>query len=311
MRCFVTGATGFVGSHASRRLLSEGCAVAALVRPSANRWRIADIERSLALIPGDLDALTASESAIAAFRPDVIVHCGWRGRGRGFRDDAGQFDWNVGPTLDLVRIARRVGCRRFVAVGSQAEYGPINGSVNEETYLKPTTAYGVAKYCLGLVTAKMCSLAGIEHCWLRLFAAYGPFDDRDTLIPSLVFDAANGRSPRLGPGTNRLDYLHTDDVAAAIARACSIGAGQGSFVLGSGRAETVRWTAERVWARAGAPTPLSFGAIDGPPGQSDAVIADSRRLRDATGWRPTIELENGLDRTVDWLLANQARYPAI
>ena len=152
MRVLLTGATGFVGSYALRRLLDAGHEVAVLVRPAANPWRIADVISRATRVEGDLRDLAAAEPAIARFAPESVAHLAWGGVGNASRNDPAQVE-NLGPSLELVRLAARVGAGAFVGLGSQAEYGPHEGAIDERAATRPTTLYGATKLACGQLTA--------------------------------------------------------------------------------------------------------------------------------------------------------------
>ena len=127
MRVLVTGATGFVGSHATRRLVAAGHEVAILARPESNTSRLADILPRLRVVRSNCDL----DSALGSFRPEATLHAAWRGVFHD-RDDLGQFD-NVHATAALLEAFIAVGCKCWVGLGSLSEYGPWPHNIREET----------------------------------------------------------------------------------------------------------------------------------------------------------------------------------
>src|SRR5262245_17757731 len=160
MRALITGATGFIGSYVAHSLLARGWAVAAIVRGGADPWRIASLLPQLHVIGGDLAAGTLDVRAIAAFAPTLTIHLAWDGVSGRVRDDPRQVD-NVAAGVRLVEAVRAAGCRRFIGLGSQAEYGPSRGPLDEDSATTPLTMYGVAKLATCRLTRRLCELHGI------------------------------------------------------------------------------------------------------------------------------------------------------
>jgi len=306
MRCLVTGATGHIGSHLVRYLLGQGVEVATLVRPTtSNLWRIKDILPHLHVITGDLTAIDEAAPVIRDFAPDTVFHLGWYGVGNRYRDDPAQITQNLHGSLKLVELAHGVGCKRWIGLGSQAEYGTYNSVLTEDMPTRPQTTYGVVKLCMGLLSEKLCEAYGVGFVWLRFTAAYGPMDDHNHMIPALILKLLRGERPSLTLGEQRWDYLYVEDAVEAIWRAATTPSAQGTFNLGSGEANTIRGIVERIRDMIGPNLPLGFGEVPYRPDQVMHLQADISRLRQVTGWSPRVSLDEGLQRTVEWYRENQ------
>jgi len=306
VRCLVTGATGHIGSHLVRYLLKRRVEVAALVRPAtSNLWRIKDMLLHLHVITGDLTAIDEAAPAIRDFAPDTVFHLGWYGVGNRYRDDPAQVTQNLHGSLKLLELAHEVSCKRWIGLGSQAEYGPYNSVLTEDMPTRAQTTYGVAKLCLGLLSQKLCQAYGIGFAWLRLTAAYGPMDDQEHMIPELILRLLRGEKPSLTLGEQRWDYLYVEDAVEAIWQAAITPEAQGIFNLGSGQAYTVKSIAEHIRDLIGPDLPLGFGEVPYGPDQIMHLQADISHLRQVTGWSPQVSLNEGLRRTVEWFRENQ------
>jgi nucleoside-diphosphate-sugar epimerase len=307
MRVFVTGASGFVGAHVVGLLVDRGVSVAALLRSGRAAWRLAALDGRYHPIHGDLADVAAWAPALAAFRPDVVLHLAWAGVAGAHRNDPAQLGANVTGTVALVDAAADAGAGALVGRGSQAEYGPLEGPADEEHPTRPTTLYGVAKLAAGLASGVRARERGLRHAWLRLFSVYGPLDDGPWLIPSLVRALLAGGAPPLTAGTQRWDYLYVTDVADALVAAAERADVRGIYSLGSGEPRTVRSIAEAVRDHVDPTIPLAFGAVPMRPDQVVHLEADARRLRRDAAWAPRIAFADGLARTVEWARAHGAR----
>lgn len=307
MRVFVTGASGFVGAHVLRLLVERGDTAAALLRGHAPPWRLADLGGRYQAIHGDLADVPAIAPALARFRPEVVLHLAWIGVSNTHRNDPAQLGPTLGGTVALVDAAAEAGAGVWIGLGSQAEYGPLDGPADETCPTRPTTLYGVAKLAAGLASAVRAAECGLRHAWLRLFSAYGPLDDGPWLIPSLARALLAGASPPLTAGTQRWDYLYVTDVAHALVAAAERSAVHGVYALGSGEPRTVRSVAEAVRDAVDPGIPLAFGALPMRPDQATHLEADARRLRRDAAWTPRVAFADGIARTVEWLRAHGAR----
>lgn len=308
MKVFLTGASGFVGSYVLRHLLVAGDQVAVLLR-DGRPWRVADVVDSVAVIRGDLSDPTTFASALGKFEPETLIHLAWGGVQGRHRNDPLQLQ-NLHDTIELLRIAADCGLRHFVGLGSQAEYGPAQGVLSEDLPTRPTTLYGATKLATRYLTEQICFHAEIRFAWLRLFSAYGPRDDAAWLIPSTILGLLRGDRPALTKGEQLWDFVHADDVAAAICGIAASRTASGVFNVGSGQTGTIRSIVERLRDLAAPGAALGFGELDYRPDQIMHLKADISRLRAAIGWEPQVSLADGLSQTVEWFREQRGRYAA-
>lgn len=300
MRFLVTGATGHLGSFLTRSLVHQGHDVAVFIRPNSDIWRIQEIIHRVRTINGDLSQIEQRTPDIVEFAPDIVFHLGWYGVTSEFRDDPRQITENLNGSLRLLEAAHDAGSKCWIGIGSQAEYGPVDGILNEQTPLRPTTAYGKTKLSIGLLTQELCRAYGIRHVWLRLLATYGPMDDGRRLIPSVINQLLAGQKPALTPGEQCWDYLHVEDFIAALQAVALNDSTQGTFVIGSGTAHPLRKIVERIRDLIDPKLPLGWGELPYRANQIMHLEADPGLLQRATDWHPKITLEQGLATTVDW-----------
>ena len=296
MRCLVTGASGHLGSFLTERLVATGADVTALVRPQSDLWRLRDVSDRIKTIKADL---IDAKKEISNTAVDVVFHLAWQGVTTSSKNDAAQ-SRNVEAGLKFFEIVRSSGCRTWVGIGSQAEYGVPNTVLTEDTPARPVTAYGKSKLELGERLKELCEASGIRYVWLRLLATYGPKDDERHLLPSVIRELLNGQRPQLTAGEQQWDYLYVEDAAEAIYQTAIKADVDGVFNLGSGETHSIRAIVERVRDLINPRLSLGFGELPYAPDQQMHLAANIDKLVDATGWRPLVGIEEGLQRTVDW-----------
>jgi UDP-glucose 4-epimerase len=304
---FLTGASGFLGSRVLSRLLRDGRRVAVLLRPSSDLWRISQNLQAVTPVMGDLKEPSSYAEALARFEPDTLIHLAWWGVQNQHRDDPHQVA-NLGATLALLEKAAASGVRHFIGLGSQAEYGPSKNVIDENAPTRPTTVYGVTKLATGLLGEQFCRRVGIRFAWLRIFSSYGAGDDPSWLIPSTALSLLRGERPALTKGEQLWDFVHVDDVAAAICAVADTCEAAGVFNVGSGTVATIRSIVERLRDLVTPGAPLGFGELPYRVDQVMHLQADIQRLTMATGWKPKISLAEGLQQTVEWFREHRDRY---
>ena len=298
-RILITGAGGFVGAAVADLAAREGHEVTVLVRNPASP-RVVALGGRCAVAVVDLANDEAVRVALAEARPDIIIHSAWEGVGGPDRAGDIQLD-NIRTTVALLDAGIAAGTRRFIGIGSQAEYGRHDRRIDESAATEPFLLYGAAKLSACHLTRQRATEAGIGFAWLRLFSPYGPGDNPNWLIPSVAAQILAGQAPRTSLGTQKWDYLHIADTARGVLAAALTDSAQGVFNLSSGRAVTVRLIVERIRDLACPGLELRFGDIPFVPNQIMHVEGDCSRLTAATGWSPTIAIEDGLVTVVDAL----------
>jgi nucleoside-diphosphate-sugar epimerase len=296
-KLLITGAGGFVGAASVRVALSAGYHVVALVRRPGSR-RLAAVSGLIEMHAADLSNTAAIAAILANSRPDIVIHSAWEGVGGTLRASDIQFE-NIRTACALADAAIAAGVRKFVGIGSQAEYGRFNRRITEADLPQPSMLYGAAKLAASHLIRQRAHAAGMDFAWLRLFSVYGPGDNGNWLIPSSIAEMLRGRAPRTTAGTQRWDYLHIDDVARGVLDCAVTDEATGTFNLSSGIPVTVRSILEMARDRAAPGLALRFGDIPFGPDQIMHLEGDNGLLRGVTGWSPQVPLDLGLVGTVN------------
>ena len=242
-------------------------------------------------------------AALRAFDCDTVINLAWRGVANHARNDYSKYD-NIALADRWARAAADAGVAHYIGVGSQAEYGPTEGIVDETMPLLPTTRYGVAKAAAGLATRAALLGTNTAFSWVRIFSAYGPGDAPHWMIQAIGRSLLKDEPAEMTPGTQLWDYIYVDDVAEAFAAMAATPAGLGYVNLGSGSTSTVREIVELMKAAAASQSDIVFGAVPFRPDQVMHLEADIGKLTSITGWRPRVPLDRGLARTIDYLREN-------
>ncbi len=292
MRVLVTGAAGFIGSHVARALVTRGDDVLALLRTGTSRRRIGDLVDRMRIDEARLDEPEQVTQVLDRFRPEAVIHLAWYAHPHDYLS-SGE---NVRSLATTNFFAERVfasGCRKFVGVGSCAEYSSKPSPRRESDRTEPMTLYGACKRAASLVVGGLGRAAQAEVAWARIFHVHGRDEDPARLVTRVAAALARGEAVELSPGDQVRDHLHVTDVAAALAHLTGPNRA-GSFNVCSGEGVTLKDVLTTVGEILGRPELLRFGARPYAADEEHYLVGDPTRLRQ-TGWLPALpDLRTGL-----------------
>jgi UDP-glucose 4-epimerase len=302
-RVIVTGAAGFVGANLVRRLLLEDHHVYVLLRKPEEAWRLEDIRDDLCVSKIDLSDQQAVKEAVRTVKPDWIFHLAAHGA-YSHQNDMGQMiGTNVTGTSNLVDVCVEQGFEAFVNAGSSSEYGYRSSPPSEDDRIDPNSPYAVTKS----FGTQYCAFAARKHnmhiVTLRLYSAYGPYEDKGRFIPTLVSQAINGHLPPLvAPDTAR-DFVYVDDVCEAFMLAATKAVTERGLVfnVGTGIQTTIRQAVDIAIDVFGIKESPEWNTMPGRQWDTDKWVADISRIKRCLGWTPTVSLQAGLKQTAEWI----------
>jgi nucleoside-diphosphate-sugar epimerase len=285
----LTGATGFLGGHALVALAQTGHEVHAVARRRGPARE--------GVIWHETDLLAGCE-VVGEVEPEILIHLAWYAEHGEYWSSVENVRW-VEASLALLRAFVAAGGRRVVMAGTCAEYEWSREVYPEDAPQRPATLYGAAKHGLHTVAAALAEQAGLSLAWGRLFFMYGPGEPPGRFVPSVVRALLRGEPAPMTSGTQRRDFLHVADAGAAFA-ALAKGTLEGAVNLASGEGVLLRDLANLIAQRTGGVDLLRVGALPDRDGDPASLLADVGRMRDELGFRPQIELGDGLDTTVEF-----------
>jgi nucleoside-diphosphate-sugar epimerase len=242
----------------------------------------------------NLEDIGAVRTLLGEVKPDVIFHLG--GLVNGAPEPAlvlPTFHSLLTSTVNLLDVATELGCRRVVLVGTLEE-------PQGDAEAVPTSPYGAAKWAASAYGRMYHRLCRTPVVIIRTFMTYGPGQPEWKVIPYTILSLLADRVPEISNGERRLDWVYLDDVVEGFLRAGSVPDVEGKTVeLGSGRTVAIREIVTRIATLVGSRAMPAFGARLDRPAQ-DNRVADIAQAFATMGWRPSIGLDDGLARTVEW-----------
>ena len=309
----VAGGAGFVGSAIVRELLRRGSIVVCYDNYlHGHPAHVAGLAGPLTVIHGDVRDDWSLFKALRDHHVEYIIDC----VGDTFVPTAyimpeRFFDINVGGTLHLLRAVKALSLKRILYVSSTEVYGDADqAKCNEETRFNPVNTYAVSK----AAADRLCNTYFLEHgvpvVIARIFNCYGPRETEPYVIPEIIAQLHRGPRVALGNVKAERDFTFVHDTANALISVLASDMPNGEPVnIGSDTSYTVEWLAHKL-AKI---MQLKSLQITSDPARFrrrdiDRFRCDNTKLLKYTNWKPTVGIDEGLKITVDWFLANGARW---
>ncbi len=321
MKVLVTGAAGFIGSHAVEGLLARGAQVRGLdcfddyydVRRKRANLDAIGARKGFEFQEGDFRSTEVCLRAVEGV--DAVVHLGARpGVRASIEDPRRTFDMNLVGTLTLLEAMRERGPKRLVFGSTSSVYGgdaPLPFR-EEQPSSRPLSPYAASKRACELLIASYVELHSLGAITLRLFTVYGPRGRPDMSVGRFVESALAGRAvPLHGDGSVTRDFTYVDDIARGVVAATDRALpGELHLVnLGGSERSSIRDMIGFVEKHTG--QSLKIEKKPPAPGDAPTTWASVERAEKLLGWRPEVRLEEGVRRTVLWAREMRAKHLAI
>lgn len=317
----VTGGCGFIGSHFVRLLLLE------------KAWRVVNLDKltyagdpgrlsDVAGLPryrfvrGDIVDEKLVDEIVATERPWAIVNFAAESHvDRSILDPAPFLRTNVQGVHSLLEAARRHGVERFLQVSTDEVYGDADGLEprSEEDPLRPSSPYAASKAAADLLCLAYARTYRLPVLVARSSNNYGPHQYPEKLIPLVIRNLLMGQEvPLYGDGAQRRDWLFVEDNCRALLLILERGAVGTVYNVATGvrvaNVEIVRRLCRSLARELGADAAGfldRIGFVRDRPGHDREYAVRTDRVTRTLGWRPEVDLDEGLRRTVRWYLAHR------
>ncbi len=301
----ITGATSMLGLATIDEYLKNGIEkIYAVVREaSPNLSRLPTDERIIKVYCqiSNYENLNSMISDTC----DIFYHMAWDGTGTKRAVSVTGQNNNIRYTLDALRSAKCLGCTKFIATGSQAEYGISDlDKQSPDSNVNPCTAYGIAKYAAGKMAMLEAEGLDISCIWARVFSVYGKYDKASSMIMSSISKMLNGDKVSYTPAEQMWDYLYSEDAGRALYLIGEKVTGNHVYCLGSGVKRPLREYIEIMRDKIDKSLPLGIGDIPYPENAVMNICADIESLSSDTGWKPQVSFEEGIEITIDFIRGN-------
>ena len=327
MKLLVTGGAGFIGSAVVRMAVGRGYEVVNLdaLTYAACLENVASVAGSnlYAFEHADIRDRPALDRIFATHKPDAVMHLAAESHvDRSIDGPADFIATNILGTFNMLEAARsywvasgRPAGFRFHHISTDEVFGSLGptGQFTETTPYDPRSPYSASKASSDHLVRAWAETYGLPVVMTNCSNNYGPFHFPEKLVPVVILNALAGRPiPVYGAGENVRDWLYVEDHADALLLVLQKGALGRSYNIGGENersnidlVRTICGVLDRLRPKA-TPYADQITFVTDRPGHDARYAIDPTRIRTELGWRPSVTVEQGLERTVQWYLNNES-----
>jgi len=311
MNILVTGGAGFIGSNFVRMVLQEhpDCLIVNLDKLTyagnlENLEGFLDHPRHV-FVKGDICDGQLVCQLLETYKIQTIIN--FAAESHVDRSIVGPkvfIETNVSGTLTLLMAARDKGLQRFIQISTDEVYGSLGpeGRFTEQTPLAPNSPYSASKASADMLVAAFGHTFGLPYNITRCSNNYGPYQFPEKLIPLMINNALNDKPlPVYGDGMHVRDWLYVYDHCTAIWKVLTESPAGEVYNIGGNNERPNIEIVKRILQHLGKPESL-IRYVKDRPGHDRRYAIDSTKIRTQLGWRPSVDLDQGLAMTIDWYL---------
>jgi dTDP-glucose 4,6-dehydratase len=332
MKLLVTGGAGFIGSAVVRRAIKDGHQVVNLdaLTYAACLDNVAEVSADPGYVfeHADIRNRPALDAILAKHAPDSIMHLAAESHVDRSIDAPGDFiETNITGTYNLLEAARsywvskgRPAHFRFHHISTDEVFGSLGatGQFTETTPYDPRSPYSASKAASDHLVRAWAETYGLPVVLTNCSNNYGPYHFPEKLVPVVILNALAGKPiPVYGKGENVRDWLYVEDHADALLSVLQNGQLNRSYNIGgeneARNIDLVQMICAILDQKRPKPTPYAdqITFVSDRPGHDLRYAIDPTRIATELGWRPSVTLEQGLEKTVQWYLDNEKWWRAL
>lgn len=293
----VTGGTGFIGSMLVKELCKNDIRVTIITR---NRKRVEPeiiCNPNCKIVDGEIEKLNKNDFQEREY--DVFFHLGWSGVSTNLKNDIKIQLNNIEMSLQALELAKKIGCKKFVAAGTVAEYVFCNDIMNVNEKQTPNDMYGAAKVSTHYFLEVRARQMDMPFIWMVIPSTYGEGRKDNNIITYTIRSLINGEVPLYGDLEQMWDFLYVEEVARAIRYIGEKGRAGKVYGIGSGEYKKLREYIEIIRDIIDPQLELGIGKIPKYSKQTFSSCVSILELTRDTGFKPQIGFEEGIRLTIE------------
>ena len=294
----VTGATGFVGSWLVEELLANGYQVSVIVRNASRLLPHIAKHPQCRIIEGEISKLLPSD--IMTREADVFFHLAWGGVDSKDKNNLHIQLENIQLALDALELSNKIGCRKFIASGTVAEYVFCEDVMNVNSRQTPNDYYGAAKVSVHHFLEVRARQLSQDFIWAMLPSTFGERRHDNNIITYTITTLLRGDRPLYGDLLQMWDFLYVSEVARALRLLGERGLAGKVYGIGSGQYKLLRDYIIQIKDMIDPNLELGIGEVPAMSQQTFSSCVNTYALFKDTGFYPKVSFEEGIKRTIEY-----------
>lgn len=300
---FVFGAGGFIGINLFNTLLKVRKDVFAITQDARNNWRfIVNNIPHENIISCDINDILILKDTFRQLKPKTIFNLAAYGAYSKQKEYKKIYDTNFNSAVNIIEIMKESGFSAYVHAGSSSEYGINSAAPKEDAELVPNSHYAASKVASYYAVKYYGKIEKLPVAHLRLYSAYGAWEEPDRLIPVLIAKARKASYPPFVDPLISRDFIEVNDICEAFVIAANkVNEIRGeAFNIGSGNKTTIRELAELVQKEFKISSPAKFSEMPNRNWDVQDWYSDSAKANKVLGWKAKSSLSDGLRKVSEW-----------
>lgn len=297
-RVIISGANGFVGSALVRELLGGDYEIYALDREGCSNNLPRDTR--VCFVPCELSEMASLKDKLPKQRYDIFFHFAWVGSAGPARADTWLQLRNAQWTVDSLRVAKELGCQRFLCAGSIMEHETIAAAYTPGNKPGMGYIYGGGKLIAHVMCMSVAAEIGIDLIWPEITNAYGVGEKSPRMINTTIQKCIRGESPQFTSGAQNYDFIYIDDVVKALRLIGERGKPFHEYLVGSSNARPLKEFLLEMQSTIAPDLEFRFGDIPFTGINLPLSKFDCSQTEADTGFRAEISFAEGCKRTMEW-----------
>ena len=295
-KILVVGGTGFLGFHIIKQAKKKNWKITSI---SLNKPKKKRFHKNVKYIFANIANLKLLKKKLVG-NYDYVVNAG----GYGQHPDFGKlgdklFKSHFIGLVNLIKILSKKKIKRFVHIGSSAEYGSAKAPQKENTVCNPKTPYGIAKFFCTNFLLKLNQINKFPVVILRLFLVYGPNQATNRILPQIIINSLQNKKFKTTKGDQYCDFCFVDDVVNAIFKAFNTRRAIGKiFNIGSGKPIQIKKVIKQTVNLIGSGKPL-FGKIKYKKDTNMKLYPNVTSAKKILKWKSYLRFKRGLNLTIN------------
>ena len=296
----VTGATGFIGTHLCEELQNHNVKTIGLARKdSRNIQRLKKMD--VDIVWCGMDDYDSLETEAV----DTFYHLAWEGATGVGRDDEELQAKNIIRTISAMKAAKRMGCKRFVALGTV--YEKLMPQILSDSEHRKPDFYLLSKQSSHFICLKLANKLNLEFVWATIFQPIGKYIKKEQVMAYTIVELLHGNSPKFGPAMEPYDITAVEDIALGLRLLGEHNLTKQEYYIGSGQPKRMKAYLQLAKEILGVSTELEIGVRPDDGLRFSFDWYDISAIKNDTGYFPRIGFEQAVLNVAKWFKSGEIK----